>query len=155
MISPWMPNGDLKSFLKLHPEADHVLLLVEIAAGLEYLHMRNPAVVHGDLKATNVLVSEDEHACIADFGLSDTSTDPEEHERNGYSSTWKNGGNIRWQAPELLVSYQRTTQSDMFAFGRVIYEVFTGLVPFEELKEGQVYSVVDQGRLPPRPGIEW
>jgi len=75
----------------------------------------------------------------------------DKYESNGYSSAWKNGGNPRWQAPELFAEYRRTTESDIFAYGRVIYEVFTGKFPFVERREHQVYAVVERGELPPRP----
>ncbi|KDQ09993.1 hypothetical protein BOTBODRAFT_36611 [Botryobasidium botryosum FD-172 SS1] len=153
MVAPWMENGDLGQYLKLNPDADYVALLAQVAAGLEYLHTSDPVVVHGDLKAANILVSDVGEACIADFGLSDMVIESNEFDAksNGYSSAWKNGGNPRWQAPELFLDYKRTTQSDIFAYGRVIYEAFTGTLPFSELREYQIYSVVERGELPPRP----
>lgn len=66
-------------------------------------------------------------ACIGDFGLSEiiNETDPAGHaETAGNSSDWKYGGNPMWQAPELFDDCRRTTYSDIFALGRVTYEVF-------------------------------
>jgi len=132
MVSPWMKNGDLRAFLNANPDADGLLLLAQIAAGLEYLHTSDPVIIHGDLKAVNVLISEAGEACIADFGLSDIIAEVDESvfKSQGHSSAWKYGGNPGWQAPELFANYRRTTSSDVFAFGRVIYEVCASRLSF-------------------------
>ena len=52
---------------------------------------------------------------------------PESNETSENSTAWRNGGNPRWQAPELFEGSERTTSTDIFAFGRVIYEVWRTL----------------------------
>jgi len=66
-----MPNGALPQYLKRQrPEADERLrFMYEIALGMEYLHSRE--VLHGDMKAANVLVDGQGICLIADFGQSD------------------------------------------------------------------------------------
>ncbi|KDQ09468.1 hypothetical protein BOTBODRAFT_642686, partial [Botryobasidium botryosum FD-172 SS1] len=158
MVSPWMDNGDLGYYLKTHPEADGTLLLTQIAAGVEYLHGSDPVVVHGDLKAANVLISETGEACLGDFGLSEVIFDLGDDSRsrdvtNGNSSVFKFAGNPKWQAPELLYDEQRrTTESDMFAFGRVIFEVYAMETPFASFTSSRIVSLVLLGKHPSRPG---
>ncbi|KAG8893143.1 hypothetical protein FRB99_002182, partial [Tulasnella sp. 403] len=93
LVSPYMCNGTIMDFIQDHPQrADRIRLIREIAAGLEYIHSRN--VIHGDLKGTNILISDREHALLCDFGLArmeDTNT----------STTMRGVGTLRWQAPEL------------------------------------------------------
>jgi len=153
MVSPWMKNQDLSKYLKAHPSADRLLLLVQIAAGLEYLHTSDPIVVHGDLRAVNILVSETGKPCIGDFGLSENIIEGTGNSTNrGWtSSAFKYGGNPRWQAPELFDDPRRTRSSDVFAFGRVIYEAYTGLVPFANIHPPGIYVAVLRGKLPWRP----
>jgi len=148
-----MENQDLRGYLKANPCVDRLLLLAKIATGLEYLHTSNPIVVHGDLKAANIFVSEAGEPCIGDFGLSENVIESTENttSSNWISSMFKYAGNPRWQAPELFEDHQRTTSSDVFAFGRVIYEVYTGQVPFAHLRAFQICSAVVKGKLPPRP----
>jgi len=176
MISPWIDNGDIMGFVKRNPESDCLQLLIQVAEGLEYLHTRNPPVIHGDLKAANVLVSELGEACIADFGLAElviewnklslTASNPateqvkpslvSNHESD-VSSDWHLAGNPRWQAPELLdpgtdETPRRSKQSDIFAFGRVMFEIFTRKVPFFPIPDnGKVTLTVMEGGLPERP----
>ncbi|KDQ07611.1 hypothetical protein BOTBODRAFT_598442 [Botryobasidium botryosum FD-172 SS1] len=148
MISPWMENGNLGVYIKANPDADRLRLLTEIATGLEYLHTSE--VVHGDLKAANILISKIGDARIADFGLSEIIVE-EDGDRQRHSSAWEGGGNPRWQAPELFGTRRGTKSSDIFAFGRVIYEVYAGMIPFAELQNHQVYAVVEAKELPIRP----
>ncbi|KDQ10198.1 hypothetical protein BOTBODRAFT_178386 [Botryobasidium botryosum FD-172 SS1] len=156
LISPWMENGDLLAYVRRHPGADCLTLLLQVAKGVEYLHTFDPVVVHGDLKATNILITGNGEACIADFGLAHGlvkgGSSSESH-----SSAWKYGGNVRWQAPEILKATtdeqaKRTTKSDIFAFGRVIIEVYTQDVPFAYQSTTLVIvNWVISGRLPTRP----
>lgn len=48
----------------------------------------------------------------------------EDYDSNENSTAWRTTGSLRWQAPELFENPKRTTASDIFAFGRVTYEVF-------------------------------
>ncbi|KIK53350.1 hypothetical protein GYMLUDRAFT_179106, partial [Collybiopsis luxurians FD-317 M1] len=50
LISPWMSNGDIITFLKQNPQHNLPWVLREIAAGLHYLHSRDPPVIHGDIR---------------------------------------------------------------------------------------------------------
>jgi len=154
MVSPWMENGDARVFVRRNPNVNRSIILLQIARGLQYLHSRNPAVVHGDLKAANVLISNNGEARIADFGLS-RATDISSA---GYSTGWRVAGNARWQAPELLQDSdsgqlpQRTKESDVFAFGRVMIEIYTGEVPFFYLRDMAVLVSLVKGILiPNRP----
>lgn len=73
-------------------------------------------VIHGDIKAANVLISDKFHALVCDFGLSrpaDTNTATTQH---GHGST-------PWMSPELLNEERKSFASDVWAFGMLIYEV--------------------------------
>jgi len=110
---------------------DRLSLIVDVALGLQYLHEEK--VIHGDLKALNILVTPSRRACIADFGVSiiaNTMTVRFTH------STIANarGGTARYQAPELFTGEsQNHFGSDVYAFACVCHEILTGMVPFHEL----------------------
>ncbi|KAJ7031220.1 kinase-like domain-containing protein, partial [Mycena alexandri] len=149
LVSPWMENGDLNSFLKNPPAGtDRLSLILDIAMGLQYLHGEN--IVHGDLKTANILVTPSGRACIADFGLSSIvgvlSLSTTLSSRSGRPGT------LRYQAPELLLD-QRPNHfgSDVYAFACLCYEVSTGKVPFFDThNEGAIILKVIEGARPSR-----
>ncbi|KAJ3565548.1 hypothetical protein NP233_g7564 [Leucocoprinus birnbaumii] len=126
IVSPWMENGDLRSYLDLHPNTPSIPLISDIATGLRYLHRTK--IVHADLKAVNILVSKTRRAKLGDFGISRIlMTDP--------VATEASMGSAYWMAPELFTEdASPTKQSDIWAFGCVCYEIFTGEIPFSQYK---------------------
>ncbi|EDR05787.1 uncharacterized protein LACBIDRAFT_302511 [Laccaria bicolor S238N-H82] len=154
LISPWMENGNLTQYLEKYPHADKMPFILDISLGLEYLHTFSPAVIHGDLKGTNILITGSRRACVADFGLG-TLQDPIGSERLT-SSAFKMGP-ILFLAPELLGSLAedihkdetgeptvgpsdqrfqpcgKTLASDIYAFGCVCYQAYSGHPRFYRL----------------------
>eukprot|EP00927_Polykrikos_kofoidii_P024892 TRINITY_DN22514_c0_g1_i2.p1 TRINITY_DN22514_c0_g1~~TRINITY_DN22514_c0_g1_i2.p1 ORF type:complete len:264 (+),score=24.55 TRINITY_DN22514_c0_g1_i2:86-793(+) len=121
-------------------------LICGIGFGLQYLHSRQPSIVHGDLKPANVLVSTvgaditDRvlRTKIIDFGLSRVLT------RNVRPLA----GTPRWMAPEVLVGGQAPAVSaDVYSFGRVTFFVLTGTVPHSYLTDDEFLSALACGRL--------
>ncbi|KAJ6460980.1 kinase-like domain-containing protein, partial [Mycena sanguinolenta] len=151
MVCPWMPNGTIRKYLEVNKSAQILdVFLLEIAQGLFYLHSQS--VVHGDLRGGNILVDEEGHARLADFGLAfwvDATTKD--------SST--RAGSTRWMAPELLhpesvqlTKFRRTLATDVYAFACVCYELYHQDLkpPFFELQDGAVILAVTAGQRPRR-----
>ncbi|KDQ13850.1 hypothetical protein BOTBODRAFT_33287 [Botryobasidium botryosum FD-172 SS1] len=155
LVSPWMEHGTATQYLRNgHSERqDCQKLLLQVLTGIQYLHSLEPPVVHGDLKGPNILVSGSGDAVIADFGLSEVMSEASGLEN---SSSFYKAGSRRWQAPELVNvdsprDARRTKASDMFAFGRVMIEVYTLVVPFAGSTDGDVNLKAAAGQLPLRP----
>ncbi|KAF9256320.1 kinase-like protein, partial [Marasmius fiardii PR-910] len=150
LISPWMEKGNLVQYVRLERSQgniDHYSLVYDVAIGLSYLHSRK--VVHGDLKGVNILITRSGRACIGDFGLSRVAETQELHLT---TSTTRPVGTSRWLAPELLNGGRTSKESDIYAYGCVCYEIFTGLHPFPDLlSDGAVVLHVVQGKYSPRP----
>ncbi|KAJ7921478.1 kinase-like domain-containing protein, partial [Mycena leptocephala] len=149
MVSPWMENGTVVDYIKNYGYANVDKLLAEIAQGLGYLHSRN--IVHGDLRGANILIDENWSARVADFGLgsfTDATT-------SIYTSS--RAGSIHWMAPELIspeqfgLKFARTPASDIYAFGCVCLELYTGLPPFSKLSQTAVLFKIIAGERPGRP----
>ncbi|KAG9044109.1 hypothetical protein FS837_008772 [Tulasnella sp. UAMH 9824] len=122
LVSPFAENGSLPGFLSVRPDVHRRRLVIEIAEGLAYLHQCG--IIHGDLKGNNVLVSNDEHILLCDFGLA-------KHVTSRTSTSLRGVGSIPWQSPELLRdASRRTFQGDVYAFGITIYEVLSGKEPY-------------------------
>ncbi|KAF8055785.1 kinase-like domain-containing protein [Lyophyllum atratum] len=154
LVSSWMEHGVITQYLANYPDADRLLLVLDVTQGLAYLHENK--IIHGDLKGVNILVSKSGRACVADFGLSSIS-DANILAWTSNSSAASKGGSMRWQAPELFdldndELVQNDEASDMYAWACVCYEIFTGNVPFSHLsRESAVLLQVQAGRRPPRP----
>ncbi|KDQ17149.1 hypothetical protein BOTBODRAFT_598755 [Botryobasidium botryosum FD-172 SS1] len=149
MTSPWMKEGDLIPYLRRNPHANRAAIILQIAYGLLYLHTRG--VIHGDLKGANILVSDAGEPRLANFGLFH-----KDIQESGVvnSLAFQDGEYPRWQSPELLTARdpERTTASDMFAFGRVIIEVYTEEVPFANIhSHPTIMRMVMNGESPARP----
>ncbi|KDQ13368.1 hypothetical protein BOTBODRAFT_33689 [Botryobasidium botryosum FD-172 SS1] len=125
MVSPFMKNGNVLDYLRKSPDIDRLKLIAQIASGIRYLHNHAPLVIHGDIRSANVLVNDCGDACISDFGLSEICENETPVQR---STAWVLAGNLRWQSPEIITAEmvteaRRTTASDVFSFGRTMYEV--------------------------------
>ncbi|KAJ7041007.1 kinase-like domain-containing protein [Mycena alexandri] len=148
LVSPWMENGNIMQFLsKKSPNISYRLsLILDVALGLQYLHEQK--VVHGDLKAINILVTPSGRACICDFGVSSIAN---EITMRLHATTTARGGTTRYCAPELFQEKNKKHfPSDVYAFACVCYEILTGKVPFYDANDASVILKVIQGGHPLR-----
>ncbi|KAG6331953.1 hypothetical protein ID866_7137 [Astraeus odoratus] len=128
IIAPWVSNGNARKYVE-SGDHDPRPLLLGIARGLHYLHTLTPhPVYHGDLKGLNILVSDDGHALISDFGLSHLV-----QSSFSFLISDPTGGTINWVAPENLSEYNITAKGDVWAFGMTALELFTRTTPFHEV----------------------
>ncbi|KXN84991.1 Serine/threonine-protein kinase HT1 [Leucoagaricus sp. SymC.cos] len=151
LVSPWLENGNVNLYLENHPTANRLLLCYDIIQGILYLHKEG--IVHGDLKGPNVLATRSGRACIADFGLATMSYERKPNWTSLRSSV-AIGGTLRWQAPELLEFElsEPTASADVYAFGSIMYEIFTGQIPFHEIcQQVRVMKAILEGKRPTKP----
>ncbi|XP_031379933.1 probable protein kinase At2g41970 isoform X1 [Punica granatum] len=104
------------------------------ARGLEYLHEKvQPPIVHRDVRSSNVLIFDDFLAKIADFNLSNQSSDTAAR----LHST-RVLGTFGYHAPEYAMTGQITQKSDVYSFGVVLLELLTGRKPVDHtMPKGQ------------------
>ncbi|KAG9343344.1 hypothetical protein JZ751_014325 [Albula glossodonta] len=125
--------------------ADFLHLSVQVAAGMEYLSGRS--FVHKDLAARNILVGERMHLKISDLGVS----------RDSYASDFHRIQSrrplpVRWMPPEAIAYGSHTTDSNIWAFGVVLWEIFNyGLQPYCGFSSPEVVELVRQRQLLARP----
>jgi serine/threonine-protein kinase len=141
-----VPGGNLKDLTTrrgpLDP-AEAALLAAQVAEALGAAHERG--IVHRDVKPQNVLIDEAGEAKVADFGIAlaaSTSTT---------SGTNRVFGTASYMSPEQAMGERVGPASDLYSLGVVLYEMLTGVVPFEA--EGALATamkhVTDQP-VPPR-----
>ncbi|KAG8896305.1 hypothetical protein FRB99_008951 [Tulasnella sp. 403] len=151
--------------ITIHGYTEDDLRVLEVASALVYLESKD--VIHGDIKAANILVSPDHHALLCDVGLSKIVSVTTQKSLKGAGAT-------PWQSPELLKNEPKSYASDIYAFGITIYEVralaeplrstsefvlagiqvLTGSTPFPGWEVTAImYAVIHDNKRPTKPAI--
>jgi formylglycine-generating enzyme required for sulfatase activity/tRNA A-37 threonylcarbamoyl transferase component Bud32 len=149
LVTELVPHGDLRNFLDSHPKplpiAQALDVAIGIAKGLAAIHAQG--IVHRELKPANVLMDRKDDRWvpkIADFGLarSTRSVSIGEFATSGYAAP---------EQMDLLSEHPLGPESDLFAFGMVLYELLTGekATATRDLREYGRW--VGSRRLPPAP----
>jgi len=142
-----MPGGTMTQALQLYGAFDECLIAdyaKQLLDGLEYLHTREPPVVHRDIKGSNVLIGLDCRAKLADFGCS---------KRSQETMTYTMRGSIPWMAPEVIAHACYGRAADIWSFGCVAIEMGTARVPWGRF-DNQMAAVLTIGmskQLPTLP----
>jgi len=111
-----------------------------LCAGLAAAH--DKGVLHRDLKPANIMIDGRGHVLITDFGLAGIMGQIEGGEaRNGTPG---------YMAPEQLSGTEVSAQSDIYALGVVLYEMFTGKRPFNASTRAELLKLAEEG-MPPTP----
>ncbi|XP_062155806.1 LRR receptor-like serine/threonine-protein kinase IOS1 isoform X2 [Alnus glutinosa] len=135
LIYEYMANGDLEAHLSgekaiLNWE-DRLQIAINAAQGLEYLHHGcRPPISHRDVKSTNILLNEDFHAKLADFGLSKIFP----IDGGSHVSTIV-AGTPGYLDPEYYISNWLTEKSDVYSFGVVLLEIITSRPAIQRSQE--------------------
>ena len=140
LIMEYVPGCDLEEFLSIaSPSVATVLAVATDLAGALAV-ARQQHIVHGDLKASNVLVTESGRVKLTDFGIA----------RAGHEqvATGHAAGSPGCVSPEQFLGRPLDIRSDLFSLGCLMYRMLTGEHPF--LRDGQLnaHALLE---LDPRP----
>uniref|UniRef100_A0A7S2WLW3 Protein kinase domain-containing protein n=1 Tax=Rhizochromulina marina TaxID=1034831 RepID=A0A7S2WLW3_9STRA len=128
LVMEYMPGGELFFHLRkqgLLLEKTAQFYVAEILLALEHLHQKG--IIHRDLKPENVLVSQDGHACLTDFGLAKHYSSPADDEPQAARTLC---GTTEYMAPEMLLRKGYGKGVDFWSLGALMYEMMTGKAPF-------------------------
>lgn len=132
-IMEYADRGDLDDFIATFPGPEEINnVLKGILSGLSYLHEQN--IIHRDLKPANILIREENGVPtpkIIDFGISKMA----KRDRTVLSNII---GSYEYMSPEQLGGDDNkiSTNSDLWSFGVIVYQIFTGELPFGARAEG-------------------
>jgi tRNA A-37 threonylcarbamoyl transferase component Bud32 len=112
---------DYRNRNELMPPEEGIYIMRQVAAAMDYAH--SSGVIHRDIKPSNVLLNKDNKATLTDFGLVLWNED---------HTLGTAFGTPRYIAPEQAVaSQQAVPQSDIYALAVIMYEILTGITPFD------------------------
>ena len=172
LIFEYMPEGDLLDYLQLRAPSkmkrtlnpasyrsrtesqmsnepagltldDQLYISYQICKGMVYLANEDPPYVHRDLATRNCLVGEKMVVKIGDFGMSQHL-----YHQDYYRVEGKAALPVRWMPPESIVYGKFTTESDVWSFGVVMWEIFSfGMQPFFGRGNEEVCEAVRKGSV--------
>ncbi|KIO18939.1 hypothetical protein M407DRAFT_47475, partial [Tulasnella calospora MUT 4182] len=151
LVAPWCSYGTLLEYSAHHlPPQSHILeLLIQVASAVQYLHSHQPAIVHGDIKPSNVLIGDEYQALLTDFGSSVTE-DPSAEENKGKDQIGTNG----YRAPEVSNPSQQSPAADIYSIACLILHVCSlpqSTVILSGSPPKVPFKLVQQG-VTPQPG---
>jgi len=147
IVTEYAKGGSVRQFLTKRQNRSVPLKLavkqaLDVARGMEYVH--GLSLIHRDLKSDNLLISADKSIKIADFGVARIEVQTE--------GMTPETGTYRWMAPEMIQHRPYTQKVDVYSFGIVLWELITGMLPFQNMTAVQAaFAVVNKGVRPSIP----
>ncbi|PON81371.1 Serine/threonine protein kinase [Trema orientale] len=144
IVTEYAKGGSVRQFLMKRQSRSVPLKLavkqaLDVARGMAYVH--GLGLIHRDLKSDNLLIFADKSIKIADFGVARIEVQTE--------GMTPETGTYRWMAPEMIQHRPYTQKVDVYSFGIVLWELITGMLPFQNMTAVQAaFAVVNKGVRP-------
>ncbi|KAJ7906753.1 kinase-like protein, partial [Mycena leptocephala] len=146
IVMAYMPHGNAAEFLQKHSEQRPLPIITDAARGLLYLHSKN--IIHGDIKAANILIDNAGTAVLCDFGLARMKADMTSRTAERDIRTL-GPGSRNWMSPEVLQGALPRKPSDIYALGMTTYELFSKEIPLGHILPQDLRTLVVSDDLRP------
>lgn len=141
----YVSGQDLKDLIeKENPPIDQKIdISYSILQGLHAAHQKK--IIHRDVKASNIMISDEGEVKILDFGLARIESSMH------LTTAGETRGTSLYMAPELIMGNEATEQTDIWAYGVVLYQLFSKELPFDGVYEQAItYAILDEDYKPLR-----
>ncbi len=144
IVMEFIEGQDLKKIIKSDgalPVERALNLAIQICAGIGFAH--RAGLVHADVKPQNILVTRDDTVKVTDFGIAQALSDVQPGEKQ--SVVW---GSPHYFAPEQARGEKPTPASDVYSIGIVMFEMFTGRLPYTGANQQELALAHIRDRVP-------
>lgn len=141
LILDYCPGGSMSAMIsreKRFSENRARIYLSEILLAIEELHRRD--IIYRDLKPDNIVLDEEGHALLTDFGLSKEGI-MDNHSAHSFC------GSVAYLAPEMLKRQGHGKSVDWYLLGVLFYEMIVGFPPYFSTNRDQMFNNIQRGKL--------
>jgi serine/threonine protein kinase len=130
LVMEWIPGDDLGKLLQKYPgpipQSDALRWADRLLQTLEYLHTRQPPIIHRDIKPNNLKLDEHGEVILLDFGLA-----KEDSLKASQVYRSVRGYSLNYAPLEQIQGSGSDPRSDLYAVGATIYHLITGVLPID------------------------
>jgi serine/threonine protein kinase len=116
-------------------------IFIQILEGIEYIHQNN--IVHRDIKPSNIIIDSKDKIKLLDFGIAKNNQDNPNLTIVGNGV----GGTPMYMSPEHVSNQPITIKSDIYSLGVTLWQMLTGVAPYEGMTIGKIYTKIEAASL--------
>lgn len=142
LVTEFCPGGDLFEYMnrRVSPLDENTARFISAQVLLALSHLHDLGIVYRDLKLENILIDDDGHIRLADFGLTKVLR---QHD-GSLARTNTFCGTREYVAPEMLRGDPYDTSLDFWTFGILLYEMMSGRTPFYTSDHSEIYRRIEK-----------
>ena len=145
LIMEYLKGKPLDSYIKEDSgpiqESRAIDIFIQVLEGIEYIHQNN--IVHRDIKPSNIIIDSKDKIKLLDFGIAKNNQDNPNLTIVGNGV----GGTPMYMSPEHVSNQPITIKSDIYSLGVTLWQMLTGVAPYEGMTIGKIYTKIEAASL--------